>query len=622
MTSRPHPVRPTGRLGFTLIEMVLSLAVMAILLVAMASAVTVASRAVPDPDGSSAAVATNAAGLQRFRDDLHAAVELTERTDTSVTLVLPDRTGDGLPEVVRYAWSGTAGDPLTRAFNHGDPVDITTAMDDITLTYVTTDHEVVFTGVPVESGEMVLSSYVDPVWASGSSPTSFYKVTLTNWLGYRLSPTLDPDVVAWYPTRAQFRAKKQSSVSMGTLALEVKDWDESAPGDTVYDQGTLSVASFANNAYLWEEVALSGETRFTPGQTLAVTHRLEGVVLGSAQVSTNTSATPANYFSTSNSGSSWVDNTATGRVEHYVYGKQITLASNWKFTRQRVSYVTLSVDLTMNGLADQQVVVSLSNAPDVLDALWATDFAASPETLDLDDDGTADWGGTASGLAAGTVSDGAWSLRRGVTILPDDVDLDDPFTLDLSMRDDLDNDMSGGVILRFDRDASSQAMLMVSVQLDDEVQTLSVVSVLADGTGEVKSTAYFEEGDWATLRLTVDTTGDRVHVAADGVALGSFAYETVASDDEPSLEFEADASGAVLVDSVALRLGGDTADTTEQATGLVEGVGNQIAGATMYGVNQSIESNGVSVEVTVGALSLSVLDGLLGDDSWVEDALP
>jgi hypothetical protein len=99
--------------------MLVSLAASSVLVGGVASAVFVATQAVVAPSGPTGAAAASASRAAELLAELHFAATVTERTATSVTVTVADRTGDGLAETVRYAWSGTAGDPLTRQYNGG-----------------------------------------------------------------------------------------------------------------------------------------------------------------------------------------------------------------------------------------------------------------------------------------------------------------------------------------------------------------------------------------------------------------------------------------------------------------------------------------------------------------------
>lgn len=69
--------------------------------------------------------------------DLERATGFTERTATSATFTVPDRNGDGRPETLRYAWSGTPGAPLTLQMNGGTIQNLATNVQQFQLTYRT-----------------------------------------------------------------------------------------------------------------------------------------------------------------------------------------------------------------------------------------------------------------------------------------------------------------------------------------------------------------------------------------------------------------------------------------------------------------------------------------------------
>jgi prepilin-type N-terminal cleavage/methylation domain-containing protein len=122
--------------GFTLIEVVMSMAIMAILMAAMTSVIMVASHALPDRDTllDPRAVASDA--VDQIAAELFYATAITEETATTVTFTVADR-GHGAagPETIRYAWSGTPGDPLTRQYNGGTVIAVCETAQDFSLTY-------------------------------------------------------------------------------------------------------------------------------------------------------------------------------------------------------------------------------------------------------------------------------------------------------------------------------------------------------------------------------------------------------------------------------------------------------------------------------------------------------
>lgn len=111
-----------SRRGYTLIEVVASVAATSILLAGMGSVVMVAARST-DEDALPMRQIEASLSLQEILADLEYAVSFSERTATAVAFTVADRNADTTAETIRYTWSGTPGDPLRRKYNGGTEVD-------------------------------------------------------------------------------------------------------------------------------------------------------------------------------------------------------------------------------------------------------------------------------------------------------------------------------------------------------------------------------------------------------------------------------------------------------------------------------------------------------------------
>lgn len=129
--------RSHQRSGYTLIELLVSSALGAVLLGGMGSAVYVASQAMDIDQGASAQRASNARAIDQILRDVRHARSFTERTSTAMTFTVPDRDGDGQPETIRYAWSGNAGDPLTYQLNGEAGDDLATDVSSLDFSFIT-----------------------------------------------------------------------------------------------------------------------------------------------------------------------------------------------------------------------------------------------------------------------------------------------------------------------------------------------------------------------------------------------------------------------------------------------------------------------------------------------------
>ena len=129
-------LRRFRRSGFTLVELVVSLAIMTVLLGAMTSAVLMASRALPDEEGLPERTTAAIAATERISRDLALATSITLADEHAVEFTVPDRGhGDAGPETIEYTWSGVAGDPLEFSYNACDAITLCEDVQEFSLGY-------------------------------------------------------------------------------------------------------------------------------------------------------------------------------------------------------------------------------------------------------------------------------------------------------------------------------------------------------------------------------------------------------------------------------------------------------------------------------------------------------
>jgi len=110
--------------GHTLIEVVISVSIVAVIMGAMVSIMLLVARGTDvSADGTENVSATSEV-VQQIAVELSVATNITEQTATAVTFLVPDRDDNLQGETIRYAWSGVAGEPLTRQYNGGSVVTV------------------------------------------------------------------------------------------------------------------------------------------------------------------------------------------------------------------------------------------------------------------------------------------------------------------------------------------------------------------------------------------------------------------------------------------------------------------------------------------------------------------
>lgn len=153
-----------------MVELVVSMVVMALLLTALGSALVLASAALPEPDDPLTQVDDASLALDRFTEDLYGATDVTARSATSISITVPDRTGDGVADTIVWSWAGSSGSPLRRKLGTkawatvlDDVASFQLAYDLRTVTTATTQDETVY------GPEEVLASFDGWAGVSASS---------------------------------------------------------------------------------------------------------------------------------------------------------------------------------------------------------------------------------------------------------------------------------------------------------------------------------------------------------------------------------------------------------------------------------------------------------------------
>jgi hypothetical protein len=137
MSASPNYCRQASRRGYTLAELLVSMGTGAILLAGLTSSLYISTQTLtPDATATSESNRSSLA-VRRVAADLRLALNFTERTATAVTVTVPDRTGDGNVDTIRYSWSGGAGNSLYYQFNSGQPVVVATNVQAFNLPQLT-----------------------------------------------------------------------------------------------------------------------------------------------------------------------------------------------------------------------------------------------------------------------------------------------------------------------------------------------------------------------------------------------------------------------------------------------------------------------------------------------------
>ena len=389
----PHPA------GHTLLEIMLSLVLLSVVMASVSSAVMFASQAVPDEDSAVGSLLADSAVLGRIAEDLASAQYIIEQADHAITIVVPDRTGDSIPDRIRYAWSGKQGEPLFFQLNDDNAVTVIDAVYEFELSYTQQS--------ATEAMPAAIYLGSESLIASSDSSTSGGQVTIepTQWSGQAISPALASDALGYVPTRVDIHAGWRNP-SDGKTLFAIRDLSESTPGSNTYasslfDESTLS----GSNS--WESLSLADGTTVPADQSTALTATYQSGTTAVLELSTSTD--DDGLLATSDSGTTWAE-VDDKSLAYRLYGQQVlTSNTSYAITRQHLTAIDVSLQRVADERSPLQRRVRTMTAPPILTGYANSGLSVDPVGMDLNADGAADWSHSGGAPSTDSITDGIWT---------------------------------------------------------------------------------------------------------------------------------------------------------------------------------------------------------------------
>lgn len=372
-----RPCLQNRRSGLTLVELLATMVVSGILLTAMTSTMLIASHALPKPNSTIDSVLKGADIVEQMVEELHSAVSFTTRTANAVEFTVPDRNADSVPEVIRYAWSGTPGDPLTRRYNGGLPTNIAESAEEFNLAYSTfSTTTTVRTTSDTTSPEIVFSYFNG--WPGVLLPTTSSKSLGPVMWGAEFftidQATIPNDAKNIRITRLRLMLQKRATSGSITLGIHrsVGGGNPQPATNSIGTPATVSV-SILPLIYGWVDITM-------PSDVVLQQLNKEFVIVGKANVSDaadwqmlySTSApndsTPTALWS-SDSGSQWQPKKSLQSKQDflfYAYGTYDTTSTvDQDVVRKFLQAVTIKLRLGKANSSRVVTAVQVLNEPEV-----------------------------------------------------------------------------------------------------------------------------------------------------------------------------------------------------------------------------------------------------------------
>jgi len=535
---------PRHVVGFTLLEMMLSMTVLTVCFAAVGSVFVMAGHVMPRPDSAEAASVEQSAALAQITEDLQVARYITGGSANSITFVVDDRTGDGLPERITYAWSGIAGDPLTYTLNDAPRVTIAEGVRAFSIAAATEERVDRVPLVSTTSDEQLLFSHTSATTAATASITSEWH------LGQLFQPQLPVNATSYTITRLRTRARQNGSVN-GSVLVQLRGFNQDSQTLLPIDSQLRVYESQLASSYSWTDFTFSNPPPYAADATAAVTIDWEA------------GNVPADfeYDDAGGQGILWSTDGGSNYTRYdgksmlaEVYGTVLTQMPGVELTR--TVYTHAQVTLKIGAAPVQSASARLYCEPGVHDKVWEAQFDASPVGLDMDGDGP-DWS-EQSGGSPGSFRNGMWDIDGKLYTKQTD-NFDQPMVIDLAMGSTLAN--RSGAVFQINADQQGGTAVPLTVQVGQNSAgeyCVKVYDTVARGMPRLDLTGL--GGRTPEVRLLVVPADDTVGVIVNGEPAGSFTYTPVAAGSLPGLAALSEVSSGFF-DDVSIRVGAEAVVT-------------------------------------------------------------
>lgn len=332
------------RCGFTLIELVLSLSLVGVVLVALGSILSLSMRAMPQSSDAASHIRNAAFPVNVMTEELGSAIEFLAITSREVRFRVNDRTGDGLPETITYSWSGTPGDPVLRRVNTDDFRPLIESVRHIRFgaSVQTRTQTTRYTAEPVafmtEASEN--TSLLGSLTALLNSQKRPIRLTQGFFQQMRHNP-VPVDALYWTPQRVSVRLERNSTP--GAIRLEARTVDAGNPSGVALASVVIRAEDLGAEA--WIHLDIPGSIRLPRSTRVGV--MLVGLE-GDGAIRVRTFDTlvfnnEAGLRQSSDSGSTW-SNSLIGHVSYRLRGTHTSEAKQEVTTETIIDRLALSIE--------------------------------------------------------------------------------------------------------------------------------------------------------------------------------------------------------------------------------------------------------------------------------------
>jgi hypothetical protein len=341
-----HAQRITNH-GLTVVELLISIAITSIIMLAIGSSMVIATRAMPDVNTPANTAITAGEIAEQLATELQYAISIKSYSANMIEFTVANRSGYQAPDIIRYEWSGTQDDPLTRKYNGASVVEVLDSVQEFNLSY---DIEAISDEVMPgnESAETLLIGY------HSTQDLDDFQLLSYKWYGQYFLPSLPLDAVSWKVTRIEFYAKVDRSPT-GECRVELQlPTGDNLPSGVVLEDKRFLEETLNESKYLRQQFTFSNVSGLSAQQGLCLVFRpVSGSYPAQIWGQDEGVSTPNSYLIRSDdSGGSWSAQTNQSLL-FSIYG---TVTTSGQPSIQNTYYVN-SVRIKLRTGQDEQSIV-------------------------------------------------------------------------------------------------------------------------------------------------------------------------------------------------------------------------------------------------------------------------
>jgi hypothetical protein len=533
-----HDFKINMRTGHSLMELIAAMISSAVLLAGLGSVMLIGRQVAYTPSAATVRTETSEVA-SRLTDELQYATLLLGQSPQSLEFVIADRDGDGRAERIRYAWSGTPGDPLVKTVNGGTPKNILEAIEEFQAAYVLKP-ETMTLNTTSDSAEAPLFSH------DGVDDDTDRDIENANYVAQHIFPTLfssrPANAICWNATKIAFYCDQADEDA--TLYVQMRSTGAPSASPTSEVLGQVAIpGSSVNNGWNTAEFP-------SPIRGLALHRPVAATWLGTggrAAKMVCSDAGMGGVFQSQNAGASWSLLTSSSMF-YRIYGTYTVPGLSHGIVRNYVSHVQLVLQSGDQSHARVDTSVPLVNRPEQLSSYWRTDFDRNPTTSDADGDGTLDWAMPAGTFDEGTLIGGVWDAAVGALNTQPPNDFTTTSIIDVRCRNTSSSGEGAVVHINADRQNGLYAPLTVKLKLQPDGKTQ--ILTLLGWTSNTESVTLFTcprlSDDFVTFRLTIVPQLKLVNLHVNDEDQGTYTYPLFAppSNTDRFVTLSADTSRA------------------------------------------------------------------------------